>query len=91
MINVLNRDLNEKTRFIRARGYIPAIIYSPQLEKNIPIELYNTDFKRFLESNVHKGNIELNLDGDIKKCVIKDVQIDGIKEEFLHIDFMLVE
>ena len=28
MINVFNRNLNEKTKVIRERGYIPGVIYS---------------------------------------------------------------
>lgn len=90
MLNVSSRDLNEKTRFIRARGYIPAIIYSTELDKTIPIEVYSTDFKRLVESNNHKGSIELNLNGDVYNCTITDVQINGIKDECLHIDFKLV-
>lgn len=91
MLNVVNRDLNEKAKYIVKRGYIPAIIYGTNLERSIPIELYSTDFKRLIEVNGHKGCIELNLDGDVKNCVITNVQIDGIKEKFLHIDFKLVD
>lgn len=90
MINASNRNLNEKTKFIRERGYIPGVIYSSKLEKSIPIEVYKTDFKRLVESNNHKGNIKVNLDGNIYNCIITDVQIDGIKDYFLHIDFKLV-
>lgn len=90
MLNISNRDINEKTRFVRARGYIPAVIYSSKLDESIPVEVYKTDFKRLIESNNHKGSIELNLNGDIYNCTITDVQIDGIKDGFLHIDFKLV-
>lgn len=91
MINALSRDLNEKTKYIRARGYIPAVIYGNQLEKSIPIEVYKTDFKRLVEAKENESLIEVNLNGDIKNCLITDVQIDGVKEQFLHIDFMLVK
>ena len=90
MINVLSRDLNEKTKNIISSGYIPAIIYGTKLENNIPVKVYKTDFKRLVESNLHIGTIELNLNGEIKNCVIKDVQIDSIKDNYLHIDFKLI-
>lgn len=90
MINVFNRNLNEKTKVIRERGYIPGVIYSSKFKKSIPVEVYKTDFKRLIESDNHKGNIEVNLDGNIYNCIITDVQIDGIKDSFLHIDFKLV-
>lgn len=90
MLNVLHRDLNEKTKAIRSRDYIPAVIYSHKLDKSIPIELYKTDFKRLVEAGGNTKPIDLNLDGEIKTCVITNVDIDGIKEVYLHIDFKLV-
>ena len=90
MLNVLYRNLNEKTKAIRERGYIPAIIYSNKLDKSIPIELYKTDFKRLIESGGNTKPIDLNLNGEIKTCVITNVDIEPIKEVFLHIDFRLV-
>ena len=33
MLNALNRDLNEKTKAIRSRGYIPAVIYGNKFIK----------------------------------------------------------
>jgi len=91
MLNVCARNLNEKTKSVIKRGYIPAVIYGTQLEKSIPVEVYKTDFKRLVEAKEHKGTIELNLNGEVKNCVITDVQIDAIKEDLLHIDFMLVK
>ena len=90
MINVLSRDLNEKTKHVIANGYIPGIIYGNKLDQSIPVQVYKTDFKRLVESNGHKGVLELNLNGDIKNCLITDVQIDSLKDTYLHIDFKLV-
>lgn len=90
MINVLSRDLKEKTKYVIANGYIPGVIYSSQLEQSIPIQIYKTDFKRLVENNNHKGVLELNLNGEIKNCLITDVQIDGLRDTYLHIDFKLV-
>lgn len=90
MLKVLNRDLNEKNKEIRKRGYIPAVIYSHKLDESIPIEVYKTDFKRLLEANKQIETIELVLNGESKNCVLRDVQIDGTTDTFLHIDFMLL-
>jgi large subunit ribosomal protein L25 len=91
MLNVVSRDLNEKTRFIRERGYIPAVIYGTQLDRSIPISVYKTDFARMIDSGKNSRVLELNLNGDIKKCLLREVQVDGVKDGFLHIDFMLVD
>ena len=89
MLNALNRDLNEKTKHIRERGYIPANIHHAKLEKSIPVEVYVTDFKRFIDAKKHLGTFELNLDGEINNCKLSEVQIDSI-DGFIHIDFLLV-
>jgi len=70
MLNVVSRDLNEKTRFIRERGYIPAVIYGTQLDRSIPISVYKTDFARMIDSGKNSGVLELNLNGDIKKWLV---------------------
>lgn len=91
MLNVISRDLSEKTKLIRSKGYIPAIIYGNKLDNSIPISIYKTDFARLIDSNKHKECIELKLNDVTRKCIITDVQIDGVKDCFLHIDFKLVE
>ena len=90
MLNALNRDLNEKTKAIRKRGYIPAVIYGKKLDNSIPVEIHKTEFQRFLDANDRSRVIEVNLNGEIRNCKITDVQIDGVKEGFLHIDLLLV-
>ena len=90
MLNALNRDFNEKTKAIRKRGYIPAVIYGKKLDNSIPVEIHRTEFQRFLDANDPSSVIEVNLNGEIKNCKITDVQIDGVKQGFLHIDLLLV-
>lgn len=87
MLNVFDRDLNEKTKSIRSKGYIPGVIYGNKLDKSIPISVYKTDFTRLIDSKNYNGCIQLNLNNKIYKCIITDVQIDSVKDLFLHIDF----
>ncbi len=87
MLNVFDRDLNEKTKSIRSKGYIPGVIYGNKLDKSIPISVYKTDFTRLIDSKNHNGCIQLNLNNQVYKCIITDVQIDSVKDLFLHIDF----
>ena len=35
MLNAVSRDLNEKTKAIRSRGYIPAVIYGNKLDNTL--------------------------------------------------------
>ena len=90
MLNALNRDLNEKTKAIRSRGYIPAVIYGNKLDNSIPIEIHKTEFQRYLDANGGDKIVEVNLNGEVRNCKITEVQIDGVKEGFLHINCLLV-
>ena len=90
MLNALNRDLNEKTKAIRSRGYIPAVIYGNKFDNSIPIEIHKTEFQRYLDANGGDKIVEVNLNGEVRNCKITEVQIDGVKEGFLHINFLLV-
>ena len=47
MLNAVSRDLTEKTKAIRSRGYIPAVIYGNKLDNSIPIEIHKTEFQRY--------------------------------------------
>lgn len=89
MLNVLNRDLSEKTKAIRKRNYVPANIHSTKLENTIPVEVHVTDFKRFVDANKHLNTFEVKLDDIVMNCRISEVQIDSI-EGYIHIDFVLV-
>lgn len=90
MLNALSRDLNEKTKAIRSRGYIPAVIYGTKLDNSIPVEIHKTEFQRYIDANGKDKIVEVNLNGEIRNCKITDVQIDGVKEGFLHIDFLVL-
>ena len=68
MLNALNRDLNEKTKTIKSRGYIPAVIYSSKLDNIIHIEVHKTEFQRYIDANGKDMLVEVNLNGEIRNC-----------------------
>ena len=78
------------TNRLRKEGNIPAVIYGNKLDNSIPIEIHKTEFQRYLDANGGDKIVEVNLNGEVRNCKITEVQIDGVKEGFLHIDFLLV-
>ena len=61
-----------------------------KLDNSIPIEIHKTEFQRYLDANGGDKIVEVNLNGEVRNCKITEVQIDGVKEGFLHINFLLV-
>ncbi|MEG1131569.1 MAG: hypothetical protein RSD77_04580 [Romboutsia sp.] len=87
MLKVYKRDLNQKNKSIRKAGYIIGLISGPTLENDIPIQIPKTQFLRFAESSNNNLNVDLLLDGEIKKCIITEIQSEPAFEGYLHINF----
>lgn len=69
----------------RASGLIPAIVYGNDQPQTISVSksevrhlIYTPEFKI----------AEVNIDGKVQKCILKDYQIHPTSEEILHIDFL---
>jgi len=81
-----DRTGKRATKEYRREGWIPAEYYSSQ-QDNIHLILNSKEFESKL-LHAH-GLLELEVEGEKDKlqCVLKDLQIDPVKETLLHADF----
>jgi ribosomal protein L25 (general stress protein Ctc) len=91
MLQVYKRDLNQKNKDIRKSGYIIGLISGPNLESDIPIQIPKTPFLRFAENSNNNLNVDLLLDGKVKKCLITEIQSQPAFEGYLHINFKCID
>lgn len=91
MIEVYKRNLKEKNKEIRKSGYILGLISNPSCGCDIPIKIPKTPFLRFIEDNKNNLSVDLVLDGEIKKCIITEVQSEPAFEGYIHINFRCTE
>ena len=70
---------------VRKAGLIPAVVYGSKESKPISVKLldirdaiYTPEFKI----------VELDVDGDKRSTVVRDVQFHPVTEEIVHIDFL---
>lgn len=91
MLQVYKRDLNQKNKDIRKSGYIIGLISGPNLENDIPIQIPKTPFLRFAENSNNNLNVDLLLDGEVKKCLITEIQSQPAFEGYLHINFKCID
>lgn len=76
-------------RQARRDGQVPAVIYS---QGSAATHILLDGHETFLTVKNHRTSlISLDLDGDIKTVIIKDVQRDPIGRVIEHIDFISVE
>jgi large subunit ribosomal protein L25 len=69
----------------RAEGFIPAVIYGNADPK--PISVSKSEVRHLIYTpNFHLA--EVNINGGVEKCIVKDYQTHPVTEEILHMDFL---
>ncbi|BAL80609.1 50S ribosomal protein L25/general stress protein Ctc [Caldisericum exile] len=91
-INAEKREVTTKgnNNKLRQDGKIPAVVYG----KIVDTFYVAVNYKEFtkLEREVGRSAIfDLNIDGKVYPTIIKEVQIDPIKRNVIHIDFEAVD
>ncbi|MCM8785415.1 MAG: 50S ribosomal protein L25 [Candidatus Omnitrophica bacterium] len=93
---IFSAEIREKTgkgaaRKLRSKGYIPGILYGPDTEP-ILLKLEKKTSEKIishLTSHNIMAEMKLKKNGDeqIIQVILKDIQIDPIKDEIIHLDF----
>lgn len=87
LFNVYER--NEKGKKVRKNGEIPCVIYGEGLDRSVSAKITKRQMITLLgypKSSV----LSLNLNGDIKRCIVKDLQKDSFGK-IEHIDFQSIK
>lgn len=75
------------TKKLRKTGYCPAIVYGGN--EPIMCEIETRSLKNLIFTD-KVYLINLDIDGEIVKCIKKDVQFHPVTDEILHLDFLQV-
>ena len=77
-------------RALRREGLIPAVIYGDKKEP-LPISLsFNEAMKRIYAGGFLSRIITVDVDGDKHQVLPRDYQLDPVKDQVLHVDFLRV-
>ncbi|MDH4217601.1 MAG: 50S ribosomal protein L25 [Candidatus Aminicenantes bacterium] len=78
------------SRRVRREGKIPAILYG-QGEPGVPLALDKKDIFEILRSETGENTLfKTSFDSESKDTMIKDVQIDPVSDEILHVDLIQI-
>ena len=77
-------------RQVRREGKVPAVIYGDNQDPITIAFNYNELWKQFLKGHFTSTVIELNLDGQMHRVIPRDLQVDPVKDEPLHVDFLRI-
>lgn len=78
--------IGKKTKTLRQKGFIPAIVYGPG-RKAISLQVNYEDFRKILEQAGESTLIKLNIEDHIKDVLIHEISKDPIDDRFIHVDF----
>lgn len=74
---------------LRRNGYIPAVLYGDDIESQ-PISVDERTFSKVYREVGRSGVFTLEIQNDSHPVMIYDVQVDPIKNEIIHADFLKV-
>jgi large subunit ribosomal protein L25 len=90
-LNAKIRDIKEDLDVIREAGNLPAVFYGAGKE-NTPISISKSEFKKVWSKAGESSTVEIITDGGKKvDALIHEVQTDPVKEEPIHVDFLVVD
>lgn len=87
-LNAMKREGSGKNRVdkLRAAGQIPAVIYQKG-EENELVQVKDLEFAHVYNKAGSSSLVDLVIDSDTKKVLIKEVQRHPYRNEVLHVDF----
>ena len=74
---------------LRGKGNVPGIVYGYQAETT-PLTVSEIDLIKTLRASGRNGVINLELDGKTYNVVLSDYQMDALKGNFKHVDFLAI-
>lgn len=81
--------MGKKNKALREKGLIPAVVYG-SAEKSQPIEIELKNFEKVWREAGESSLIDLEVDGDKKNVLIKEVRLDPVSDKPTHADFYAV-
>ena len=88
-ISAKSRDKVGKsnTRQLRNQGNVPCVLYGG--EKQVCFYAHENEFRKLVYTP-DVFIVELAIDGEVKRCIMQDIQFHPVSEKILHIDFLEV-
>ena len=80
---------SRESRRLRRAGVIPGVIYGG-IESEESIKMDRHEFMTKIGYAKSLGIVELNVDGNVHKSIIKEVQWDSLTDLPVHLDFQVV-
>jgi|LSQX01.2.fsa_nt_gb large subunit ribosomal protein L25 len=88
-LDLETRDVSGNLHQTRDSGYIPGIVYGQGMDPT-PIQIKQTVFRDNVRHHGLNTVYSVNLNHQDMQAVIRDVQVDPLKKEYLHVDLQRI-
>ena len=87
VIKVSKRDFAVKAKQLRRDGKIPGSVFGGPLSDSISLQIDEDIARRLIRHKREGSKLKLDLDGKLIPVQIKEIELNTIKNEILHISF----
>lgn len=77
----------KKVKRLRREGLVPGVVYGPVMDQTISVSVNEREFRKFYMSHGHSTIFTLKWDGGSQPVLIREVQMEPVRQDMLHIDF----
>jgi large subunit ribosomal protein L25 len=77
----------KKVKRLRREGLVPGVVYGPVVDNTVSVSVNRREFERFFNRNGHSTVVTLEWDGGSQPVLVREVQIDPVTRDPLHVDF----
>lgn len=82
------RDTATSLDTLRAEGGVPGIVYGSGIE-NITVSVQENEVRKIWRDVKDTGVFTLDIEGETKNVIMKDMQVHVVNGSILHIDFQV--
>lgn len=81
------RNMQTKAKRLRREGFVTGNVFGKEIQGSIPIQMTKKDVEVLLKSAGKGSRIVLDISGENKNVLIKEIDYDSMKHQVLEIDF----
>ena len=82
--------IGKQVSHLRREGKLPAILYGKSIEKPIPVTLDGKETAKIMRRISSSSLVVISVDGEELTTLVRDFQIDPLRGELRHVDFLVV-
>jgi len=79
--------VGKKVKNLRKNGLVPGVVYGPGLQETVQVSVEERVFSKFYQIHGHSTLFDLTSDGATYQVLIRDVQMDPVRRNPVHVDF----